>query len=272
MFLRRALARTAKICIPRILMGSRARAYVKNLAGIVPPWERNLHRREMPVDPWAFIRVYNEIRTLKQALNSIEGVINKGVIAFHGCTDGSAEYVHEFCDKHPGFKPYEYPYEVVPAGDARYGTGDVPYENSLAAYYNAVFDLIPVGSWFIKVDADMICNPFLLKKSFYLPRDERDMVIYSRLDLIHTDKGIQVVALKRPGDQWLMYKTQDLKFINVQKIIDGVSSGHEVLLKGRKNIIAPELSWLHFPFEKSWRSTCPSLQTQGLNKFFWRNS
>lgn len=189
------------------------------------------------------------------------------MIAFHGCTDGTEEYVYEFCEKHPGFTPYQYPYEVVPAGDKRYGTGEVPYENSLAAYYNSVFELIPVGSWFIKVDADMICNPFLLKKSFYLPRDEKDIVIYSRLDLLHTDRGIRAIGLKRPGDQWLMYKTPDLKFINVRKLINGVDSGHEVLLKGRKNIVAPELSWLHFPFEKSWRSASPNVDSLELEKY-----
>lgn len=167
MFIRRALARFIKASVPRFAMGGYARSYVKNLAGNVPPWEREVRRRDAPVDPWAFIRVHNEIRTIKQALDSIVGVINKGVIAFHGCTDGTDGYVYDFCKKHPGFKAYLYPYEVVPAGDPRYGTDDVPYENSLAAYYNSVFDLIPVGDWFIKVDADMVCNPYLLKKSFF---------------------------------------------------------------------------------------------------------
>lgn len=60
--------------------------------------------RIVPVEPWAFIRVKNEIKTLKACLESIKPVIKKGVIAYHKLSenefdDGTESYITEFCKK-----------------------------------------------------------------------------------------------------------------------------------------------------------------------------
>lgn len=44
--------------------------------------------RENPVEPWAFIRVFNEITTIEECLNSIKPVIKKGVIGYHELPGG----------------------------------------------------------------------------------------------------------------------------------------------------------------------------------------
>ena len=51
------------------------------------------------VEPWAFIRVKDERKTLLASLNSILPAIKKGVIAYNDCTDGSDVIIKDFCEK-----------------------------------------------------------------------------------------------------------------------------------------------------------------------------
>ncbi|GHP94559.1 hypothetical protein VN1204_05520 [Helicobacter pylori] len=39
--------------------------------------------------------------------------IQRGVIGFNDCDDGSKEVILEFCKKFPSFIPISYPYEVM---------------------------------------------------------------------------------------------------------------------------------------------------------------
>lgn len=64
-----------------------------------------------PLNPWAFIRVKNEAITLKASLESILPAIQRGVIGYNDCTDGSEEIILEFCKQYPSFIPIKYPYE-----------------------------------------------------------------------------------------------------------------------------------------------------------------
>ncbi len=265
MFWQRSLARAGMV-IPRFLLGSKNRTKIKYLAATIPPWERDLYKNNPRVDPWAFIRVHNEARTILQSLNSIKGIIHKGVIAFHGSTDGTEEIVYDFCKENKGFIPYRYPHEVVPCGDPRY-EGNVPYENTLAAYYNATLDLIPKGEWFIKVDGDLLCFPDILEKSFHIPTSEKDCVIYSRLDLLFTENKLMAHGYRRPGDHWLIRKDDETRFENIKVIRDGKLYGYEILNKGKRRIICTECSWLHFPFEKQWRSTLNAVDRYNLGDF-----
>ena len=49
------------------------------------------YKNNNSVEPWAFIRVKNEIKTIEASLNSILPVIKKGVIGYNECTDGTEE-------------------------------------------------------------------------------------------------------------------------------------------------------------------------------------
>ncbi|WP_382262802.1 hypothetical protein [Helicobacter baculiformis] len=66
-----------------------------------------------PLNPWAFIRVKNEIRTLEASLYSMLPAIQRGVIGYHECDDGSAEVILDFCAKFPTFVPVHYPYRII---------------------------------------------------------------------------------------------------------------------------------------------------------------
>lgn len=251
MFPQRELAKIG-LFIPRFLMGSSIRSKLKYLANSVPYWERDRFNIKTAVQPWAFLRVHNEINTIHQSLSSISTIIHKGVIASHGSTDGTDEYIHDFVRKNPGFIFFKYPYEVVPANDPRY-QGKIPYKNTLAAYYEATLDLIPEDEWLIKIDADMIYFPELLEKTFHMISSDNDCIIYSRLNLIRTRDNLWKAArYERPGDHWLI-KNNNLKFINKVFFSNGLFRAHEVLIKGPKRLIAPECSCLHFPYEKQWR-------------------
>ena len=60
------------------------------------------------IEPWAFIRVHNEQKTLAACLNSILPALHRGVIAYNDCTDDSEQIILDFCKKNPGFIPAKY--------------------------------------------------------------------------------------------------------------------------------------------------------------------
>lgn len=224
------------------------------------------------VEPWAFVRVKNERKTLLASLNSMLPAIKKGVIAYNDCTDGSDLIIKEFCNDHPGFIPYEYPLYVEPPGSLKYSTGELMYENTLAAYYNAVMERIPKGEWLMKIDVDHIYFPEILKHSFSLPKSNLDVVVYSRLDVIRDNSGsLKVLKYARPGDQWLIFNDGNLKFENEYGYgKDGSYRAVEVLRPGkRRAYYRPECSNVHFPFEKEGRDYCGSFDgLMGFREFF----
>lgn len=58
------------------------------------------------------MRVKNEARTLRASLDSILPAIQRGVIGYNDCDDGSEEIILEFCKSYPSFIPVKYPYNV----------------------------------------------------------------------------------------------------------------------------------------------------------------
>lgn len=101
------------------------RKYLKNkwLKGIIRPIGKK--KRNVPVEPYAFIRVKNEAVTLEACLNSIKDVIKKGVIAHHKLSpgekdDGTVEIIKKFIAENPGYKEAYYPYELIPPNSLLY--------------------------------------------------------------------------------------------------------------------------------------------------------
>ena len=214
------------------------------------------------IDPWAFIRVKNERKTLLASLNSIRSIIHKGVIAYNytedEVSDGSERIVEEFCKDNPRFIPFRYPYHVEPVNSPKYFDKSLQEKNALAGYYNAVLSKIPKNVWFLKIDVDQIYCPEILKHSFSLPQSIKDIVIYSRLNVIRVNNEVKVCSYIRPGDHWLVYN-DNLKFINVIKkegsLLNKKVLAFEQLKLGTKHNIPfyPECSTLHFQYEKIGR-------------------
>lgn len=244
-------------CWPRYLFLEKRKAFKKGIYRVSIEERRAESKRATRVDPWAFIRVKNERRTLMASLNSILPVIRKGVIGYNECTDGSEEIIKDFCHKHPGFIPFNYPHHVVPACDEKY-LEELPFENTLAGYYNAVLDLIPKKEWLIKIDVDQIYFPDILRHSFTLPANKREWVVYSRLNLYRKDGKVKVIDYVRPNDHWLIYN-EGLYFVNVVgRKPNGDFLACESLKMDRRirrrPPYLPECSALHFPFEKLYRA------------------
>ncbi|BEG56914.1 hypothetical protein NHP21005_06020 [Helicobacter sp. NHP21005] len=102
----------------------------------------------------------NEIATLEACLSSILSAIQRGVIGYNDCDDGSAEYILEFCQKFPTFIPVAYPYEIV--------TQDPQdFHNQFYHYCNYVLSFIPKNEWLVKIDADHVHDAKKLYRSFY---------------------------------------------------------------------------------------------------------
>ena len=247
---------------------------LKKMAKLVPykPWKRYLKDltcnrvqetlsvdevdtrvRGTPVEPWAFIRVMNEIMTIDASLSSIKPIIEKGVIAYNDCTDGTEEYILDFCSDNKGFIPFKYPYSVYPPAHEAYKMrGQI--KNKLHSYYNAAFRLIPKNQWVIKIDCDHVYITEKLKKTFYLPQNENDCVAYSRLNLhIHNGK-VYVLdePFVEPMDHWLVFNS-DMKFRITKGYLNNKFFAYEIPTIYQRNIIYTELTNYHFPFMKKHR-------------------
>ena len=208
------------------------------------------------VDPYAFIRVHNEIHLLQASLNSIQGIITRGVIGYNDCTDGSEDVILKFCEMNPGFIPVKYELPVWPPEDKRYwvNTIDEPY-GGLDTYYNYIWDHIPNGEWVIKIDADQIYDRERLKKLLTLPRNIQSVVFIPRINLHYQDDRLYLVRsnpLSNVDDHWLLYKTPERRF-KLKKNAPPFSEVWEILDIGEyESIRVKTLTW-HFPFMKSKR-------------------
>lgn len=175
-----------------------------------------MHYRKNPVEPYAFIRLKNEILTVEACLNSIKGAIKKGVVAYHKLPlgekdDGTIAFIERFCQENPGFKPYYYPYEVIPPNDSRYVSEEYyEKEQALDAYYNAVLAQIPENEWLIKIDGDHIFDGQRLEELFYLPKSPEEYIVFPRLNLHYSKGKLYILKHMAPiishGDSWLIYK------------------------------------------------------------------
>lgn len=209
-----------------------------------------------PIEPWAFIRVKNEMRTMEASLNSILPAISKGVIGYNDCDDGSEEFILEFCKKNPGFIPCKYPHSVYPPSHEAYKTAGEE-EKKLPAYYNYVLSKIPKGEWLMKVDVDHIYDAEKLKKVFHLLKKPSDCVILSRLDLHYLDEKLYTFKgsknLIESKDHWII-NNYDLNFTLYSGYNeDGTYVGCETLKVKDRNLIFTQLTNWHFPCMKKNR-------------------
>ena len=202
-----------------------------------------------PVEPWAFVRVKNEIKTIDACLQSILPVIKKGVIGYNDCDDGSEEYILNFCKENPGYIPFKYPYTVYPPCHKLYFEG-IKEDCRLDAYYNAVLSKIPKGEWLIKIDCDHVFDAEKLRKALYLPRRNNDCVIFSFLNL-HYQNNELLISRKYPllggGDFWLV-RNDKLRFI--MKVNHKHQASVESLRLGRRKRIFTDCTNWHFPCVK----------------------
>ena len=213
-------------------------------------------KESKPVDPWAFVRVKNEIKTIDACLQSILPVIKKGVIGYNDCDDGSEEYILNFCKENPGYIPFKYPHKVYPVSHIAQSLKhdkyfcSIPKEERFDTYSNAVLSKIPKGEWFIKIDCDHIFDPEKLERALYLPKSRKECLIFSFLN-IHYTKGEVYISRKYPlldgGDFWLLCNT-NVRFI--LKSNPKTNSASESLRLGRcKRLFTDCTNW-HLPCVK----------------------
>lgn len=157
-------------------------------------FDKNAQNPKSPLNPWAFIRVCNEAITLKSCLESILPAIQRGVIAYNDCTDGSEEIILDFCAKYPSFIPAKYPHHIeIHAPKAQ--------ENMLHNYYNFALSFIPKNQWLIKIDCDHIYDAKKLYKAFYLPKKRYERLVIARIDTLIKDNSV-FIRSNAQGNFW----------------------------------------------------------------------
>lgn len=212
-------------------------------------YDKKSQNPKSPLNPWAFIRVKNEIVTLEESLFSMLPAVQRGVIGFNDCDDGSKEVVLEFCKKFPSFIPISYPYEVI--------LKDCPsLWHQLYHYSNYTLSFIPKNEWVIKIDCDHIYNAKKLYESFYIPKSIKEVVMYSRINFVVRDFEVFVRNdgdfgfLDAWGDHWLLYN--DCEPFEIWRYND---ESYEVLkLKDKHHIKDKEMVQWHFPLAKKRRN------------------
>lgn len=209
--------------------------------------DSNARNPKSPLNPWAYIRVKNEAHTIRACLYSILPAIQRGVIGYNDCDDGSEEIILEFCKKFPSFIPVKYPYSV----DIYNPKSE---ENKLYAYCNYVLSVIPKNEWLVLFDADHVYVADKLYKSFYLAQNIWDMVLHSRINFLYNgevliDKDDKIFE----GDHWLV-NNFGLKFIEW-------GGGYEQLKPHSNRIISTEMPSYHFPYQKDSRKSMAEKRT-----------
>ncbi len=240
--------------------------------------------REEPIDIWAFIRVYNEMVTVRACLESIKPVIKHGVIAYHklrdrDVDDGTIAYIHQFVKENPGFIIYEYPYQIYPPCHNAYRNIDkIPKEQRIDSYYQAVFDQIPDGAWFMKIDADHVYETEKLEALRYLPKDDKEFISLGYMNVHYLDGNLYILKedsngmamCLNSGDHWLVKKREHLSFFltMTEDENDGLFAC-EVFnwkyLEDVKVVTTEVFNW-HFKFMKAWRNS-GSLGQNSLSVF-----
>ncbi|MDD6055479.1 MAG: hypothetical protein PUB96_02895 [Helicobacteraceae bacterium] len=243
-------------------------------------FDKKAKNPKSPLNPWAFVRVKNEAKTLRASLDSILPAFQRGVIGYNDCDDGSEEIILEFCAQFPSFIPLKYPHEVQIKNPQN-------IENKLASYCNFILERIPKNEWWFKVDTDHIYDAKKLYKSFYLPKNSWDMVNYSRLNVVvengevFLQKSGHNEALVEIGDQKLCCNKGCYFFERVGKksfynadakdyfkdfvSYEGLSLGaffkngkvleNLLFIEHCRNRYMGELSNYHFPFVKTRRKS-----------------
>lgn len=203
------------------------------------------------------MRVCNEAITLKACLTSILPAIQRGVIAYNDCTDGSEEIILEFCAAYPSFIPAKYPHSVQihnPQSE----------ENKFATYCNFALSFIPQGEWLVKIDCDHIYDAKKLYKSFYLPKSKYEMLVKCRIDMLVRNKQVYIARqthgmslydfFNKGVDHWLICN-DGLKFV-VWYPDEAKQVFFEVLIAEKPHrYIMSELNNYHFPQIKSSRAS-----------------
>lgn len=229
-----------------------------------------------PLNPWAFIRVKNEAITLRASLESILPAIQRGVIGYNDCTDGSEEIILEFCKQYPSFIPVKYPYEVQVENPKS-------EENKLYNYYNYVASFIPQGEWLIKIDVDHIYDAKRLYKSFYIPQKDNDVVSIARMNFAICENKVYIVPnyYMDVTDHWLVKNIQlqweevlilgnsfEWKEISQKEKYKYQSlSSYEILRLKKHAIYHTELTNWHFPFIKKHRNIQKKDDWININQF-----
>lgn len=194
-----------------------------------------------PRNPWAHIRVRNEAHTLRACLYSILPAIQRGVIGYNDCDDGSEEIILEFCEKFPSFIPVKYPHYIDFANPQS-------EENKLYMYYAYVLKVVPKYEWLVKIDVDHIYEARKLFKSFYLAQKVWDMVLHSRINFLADENRVRIQSSCTEvyeGDHWLI-NNFGLKF---EILYDRI----EQLIPHTNHLISTELPSWHFPYQKDSR-------------------
>ena len=188
-------------------------------------------------------------------MESILPAIQRGIIAYNDCTDGSEEIILDFCAKYPTFIPAKYPHHIEIHSPQR-------EENKLHNYYNFALSHIPKKQWLIKIDCDHIYDAKKLYKSFYLPKKSYEIVVIARSDILIKDNqvfvgkahsGIDNILLNGT-DHWLIYN-KGLRF-NVWFSDKNKQSFYEGLhCKIARLTYHTELNNYHFPHIKNSRAS-----------------
>lgn len=186
-------------------------------------------------------------------MESILPAIQRGIIAYNDCTDGSEEIILDFCAKYPTFIPAKYPHHIEihnPQSE----------ENKLHNYYNFALSHIPKKQWLIKIDCDHIYDAKKLYKAFYLPKKHYEKLVQSRIDIFI--KNNQVFVSKAKGDgnficdgkDYFMLYNKGLRF-NVWFPDKEKQSFYEVLYykTARLSYISEPTNY-HFPLIKNSRA------------------
>lgn len=214
-----------------------------------------LNNQSRKVEPYAFIRVFNEEYTLLTSLNSITPAIKKGIIAYHDPlpgieVDNTVSILENWVKEHPGFKLVKYPHFVIPPTQILHRFIKIAPEWYLDKYYefalqelknHAIANGDYESAFVVKIDCDQVYSSQALIDFFNFIRYDKTQYstyfLYS-LDVHFVNQRVTMrpnsfshydhYCIKLSEFPSFYFKTNELSFSSLEypiKIIIPDSSG-----------------------------------------------
>lgn len=245
------------------------RSYIKRKYSLL----KVLNIQQKNINPWAFVRAYNEIEMISVALETmLGGGITRGVIAYHydenGKDDGTADYIKYFCKINKNFILAEYPYTPVLTYNEDHINTDIKsidINKRLDSYYNFTLSHIPKNEWYLKIDVDHIYNPEALSLLTKQSLHKYEAIAIPRVNMHYIDGELYIFKNKP------YYDGKDQLLLNNRKDIFykfDLKNRTETLHLPLTNIkVFEHIGSIHFPCMKKSRNNVDIKELTPYDKF-----
>lgn len=225
----------------------------------------------------AYIRLYNEEKTIIPCLNSIDNLFDEIIIIYSEIDDLSLKLIDKYISNYAktNITIFKYPHKVYPQESKKY-LSNFDYKNSLASYYDYGLKKIKTKYW-MKIDADQIYFSDKLQIIIEHVKKYSPYIcipIYGfNFQIMNNEIRISNEAPLNGGvDHGIIPNDKNLYYIQTNRWEELIIPKYIAIKNIKKNInITPH--WIHLrDVTKYYSSTRAPIYENAKNKYYKNNS